>query len=100
MENVSLSNAALAELLARAAPEQEPGSNRRKAMERAARAAAFRWSEEAAALVAEGRSLTELPSVGPWLAGVLGGWLAAPDPPEPPEVRAGFLTLAEVRSTL
>ena len=98
----SLTNGQLAELLARAAEEEQAGTNRQKALTRASRAALF-WPEEAAALVDRDRPLTELRAVGPWLSIVLGGWLAAGDPPdpgEPPEVRRGFLTLAEVRATL
>jgi histidinol phosphatase-like PHP family hydrolase len=97
-----LTNGQLAELLARAAEEEAAGTNRHKALLRAGRAALF-WPEEASALVEGDRPLTELRSVGPWLAGVIGPWLTAqepPDPPEPPEIRRGFLTLAEVRRTL
>jgi histidinol phosphatase-like PHP family hydrolase len=94
-----LTNAQLAELLARAA-EDEVG-HRQQALLTASRRAAFAWPEEAAALAAEGRSLTELRSVGPWVARILEGWLVdPPDPPEPSELRRGFLTLAEVRSTM
>ena len=96
-----LTNAQLGELLARAAEEAERGTNREKALGRASRAAYF-WPEEASGLVEHDRSLTELSSVGPWLAGVIGGWMADPnlEPPEPPEVRQGFLTMAEVRATV
>jgi DNA polymerase (family 10) len=99
---LSLTNAQLAELLAGAAEEEDPGSNRHRALRRASRAAFF-WPEEASVLAEQGRSLTELRSVGPWLGGVLDTWLLSddpPEPPEPPEIRRGFLTLAEVRSTL
>jgi len=95
----ALTNADLAELLARAA-EDEVG-HRRQALLTASRRAAFSWPEEAGALAAEGRSLTQLRSVGPWVARRIHGWLEdPPDPPEPPDLRRGFLTLAEVRSTL
>jgi DNA polymerase (family 10) len=100
---VRLSNAQLAELLARAAEDEPDGSNRRRALQRASRAA-FQWPEEAWSLVDEDRPLTELRSVGPWIAGVVGGWLDpqadVEPPPEPPEIRRGFLTLAESRATL
>jgi histidinol phosphatase-like PHP family hydrolase len=102
MELVQPTNGQLAELLARTAEEEAPGTNRHRALVRASRAALF-WPEEALALVEADRSLTELRGVGPWLAGVIGAWLTADDPPEvpdPPEVRRGFLTLAEVRATL
>jgi histidinol phosphatase-like PHP family hydrolase len=98
-DEIPLTNADLAELLARSA-EDEVG-HRQQALLGAARRAAFTWSEEAAAIAAEGRSLTELRSVGPWVARIIHGWLDdPPDPPEPPELRRGFLTLAEARSTM
>ena len=98
----SLSNGQLSELLALESERHERGSNKEKALRRASRLALF-WPEEAARLVAEERSLTELQAVGPWVASVLSGWLASDDPPEPvepPPLRRGFLTLAEVRETL
>src|SRR4029450_6102869 len=94
-----LRNADLAELLVRAA-EEEAG-HRQQALLTASRRAAFSWPEEAATMALEGRSLTELQSVGPWVAGIIHGWLDdPPEPPQPPELRRGFLTLAEVRSTM
>jgi histidinol phosphatase-like PHP family hydrolase len=99
---VPLMNGQLAELLARRAEEEAPGTNRQKALMRASRAALF-WPEEAFALVEADRPLTELRGVGPWLAGVIGTWLIAgelPEIPDPPEARRGFLTLAAVRATL
>jgi DNA polymerase (family 10) len=99
---MSLSNAQLAELLAKAAEAEAEGTNRRKALQRASRAAFF-WPEEAWSLLDHERPLTELRSVGPWLAGVIGGWLdptADVSPPAPPEIRRGFLTLSEARATL
>jgi histidinol phosphatase-like PHP family hydrolase len=96
-----LTNAHIAELLARAAEEADPGSNREKALGRASRAAFF-WPVEAGWLLEHGRTLTELRSVGPWLAGVIAGWLQDDDiePPEPPDLRRGFLTMSEVRQTI
>jgi histidinol phosphatase-like PHP family hydrolase len=48
-----------------------------------------------------GRSLTELRSVGPWVAARIHAWLDAPPTlPEPDETRSGYLTLAEVRRAL
>ena len=96
-----LTNAQIAELLAHAAEEAEPGGNRERALGRASRAAFF-WPMEASWLLHQDRSLTELRSVGPWLAGVITGWLVDPstDPPEPPELRRGFLTMSEVRQTI
>src|SRR5438270_232227 len=97
----TLTNAEIGELLARAAESEEAGSNRERAMRRAARAAFF-WPVEAASLPAADRSLTELPSVGPWLARTIAGWLLDPsiEPPQPPSIRSGFLTMAEARVTL
>ena len=70
-------------------------------MERAARAAAFYWTEEAGALLQDGRPLVELALVGPWLARLIGSWFDdPPEVPDPPPLRLGFLTLAEVRATL
>ena len=96
-----LTNGQLSELMIAAAGEEEPGSNREKALRRAARMAYF-WPVEASALLAQDRSLAELTSVGPWLARVIAELLLDPslEPPEPPPLRRGFLTLAEVRSTV
>lgn len=96
---MSLSNRELSELLARAA-EEEAG-HRQRAFERAAMSA-YTWPVEASQVEAAGRSLTELRSVGPWLARRILTWLEdPPDPvPEPPEIRQGFLTYAEVVATL
>jgi histidinol phosphatase-like PHP family hydrolase len=93
-----LSNAAISELLWRAGDEES--DHRRRALHRAGRAARH-WPEEAADLVAAGRSLTELRSVGPWVAARIHAWLEAPpDVPEPDPTRAGYLTFAEVRRAL
>jgi len=63
-----LTNAAIAELLAVAADSAQMPLQ--KALRRASRKA-FLWEEEAAAMVREGRSLTELPTVGPHLNRVI-----------------------------
>jgi DNA polymerase (family 10) len=94
----ALSNAQIAELLTRAA--ESATGHRRRALQRAARAA-FLWPEEAEAVISQGHSLTQLPQVGPWIATMIESVLA--DPPElfePPEIRRGFLTLADARATL
>lgn len=93
-----LTNANLAELLARMA-EDEPQDHRRRALERAARSA-FHWPVEAASLL--GGDLAELRGVGPWLAGVIRSLMQdeALEAPPPPEVRRDFLTRAEARQTL
>ena len=93
-----LTNADIGELLW-VAGRDEPG-HRRRALERASRAARF-WPDEANELAESGRSLTELRAVGPWVAAKIQGWLDEPPPlPEPDETRRGFLTYAEVRRTL
>jgi histidinol phosphatase-like PHP family hydrolase len=96
---VTLSNGELSELLGRESDRQE-APHRRRALQRASRAALF-WDEEAAAVVAAGRSPTELPGVGPWVERFVLEWLGDPPPemPEPPTMRRGFLTMAEVRAT-
>lgn len=95
---MSLSNGDLAELLWRGGDEET--THRRRALQQASRAARF-WSEEASDLAAAGRSLTELRSVGPWVAARIHAWIdAPPEVPEPDETRRGFLTLAEVRRVL
>jgi DNA polymerase (family 10) len=92
------SNAQIGEVLTRAAETTD--GHRRRALQRAARAT-FLWPEEAAAVISQGRALTELPQVGPWIATMIESLQA--DPPEfvePPEIRRGFLTLADARATL
>lgn len=93
-----LGNDAISELLLRAASQEE--GHRRRALERAAKAA-WTWEDEAARLTADGRSLTELRSVGPWVADLLERWFDEdPAVPEPDASRRGFLTTAHVRSIL
>ena len=92
-----LDNAAIAELLIRRADEAE--GHREKAYRRAAHAA-FLWPEEVATLVAEGRSPTELPGIGPSLAGHITRWLESPPELEVPPERREFLTLAAARGAL
>jgi len=93
-----LSNADLGELLALAGREES--DHRRRALERASRAARF-WPREAEEIVGAGGSLTELNAVGPWVAARIQGWLDdPPDVPEPQETRRGFLTHAQVRNVL
>src|SRR5262245_2388625 len=93
-----LGNGDLGELLWSASREEK--DHRRRALERASRAARF-WPDEAFELANGGRSLTELNAVGPWVAERIEAWLDdPPDVPEPEEARRGFLTLADVRRTL
>jgi len=96
------SNAQIAELL-RTRAEDEPQDHRRRALLRAARLAYGGWGEQAADMVSAGRPLTELTGIGPWLAAIILDWLTHLDPdevPEPPLVRRGFLTVADVEATL
>ena len=93
----SPTNGDLGELLRRAAREET--DHRRRALERASRASLF-WPEEAGEIAASGRPLTELRSVGPWVAARMEEWLEDPPATEPDEMRRGFLTYAEVRRTL
>src|SRR5207253_1521555 len=61
----------------------------------------FGWPEEAAALVASGRSPTELRAVGPFLAKRILAWIEErPEPLEAPPIRRGFLTMARARAAL
>jgi putative hydrolase len=93
-----LTNAQLAELLARAAENEE--GHRQRALRRASRRA-FSWPEEATRLLERGRPLTDLPAVGPWVARTVVSWIESPpEVPEPPLVRRGFLTLSRVRAVL
>jgi histidinol phosphatase-like PHP family hydrolase len=59
------------------------------------------WPLEASDLAAAGRSLTELPAIGPSLGRRLHEWLEAPPPvAKPPPIRREFLTLAKARKVL
>jgi histidinol phosphatase-like PHP family hydrolase len=94
-----LSNSQLAELLSREADRAE--GIRQRALKRAARSA-FLWSEHAAALLEQGRSLEELHSVGPFIASQLRNWID--DPPaeldDVPAIRRDFLSAADARQLL
>lgn len=88
-----LSNARLAELLYGSADNYE--DNKQRALRRAGRYALV-WSEEAHEIAASGRSLRDLPAVGPFVARKIHEWLD--DPPEmeePDPLRTGFITYAE-----
>jgi putative hydrolase len=95
----ALSNADLAELLADASQREE--GMRQKALKRAARSA-FLWPEEAAEILAVDRDLTELQSVGPYIATRLREWIETPParPRSREPLREDFLTLAEARRLL
>src|ERR1700682_56459 len=93
-----LRNQDIAELLATQAESAKPPVQ--KALRRASRRA-FLWDEEAVQIIQEGRSLTELPAVGPYLEKTIRGWMAAPPAiPDPPGIRKHFLTVPQARETL
>jgi len=93
-----LDNAAIGELLAREA--ENANGHLRQAFKRAARRA-FLWPEEAVALLAANRSLTELHGVGPFIAKLVVQWIESPPADiEVPEIRREFLTMAQARKVL
>ena len=70
-----LSNSDLAELLAlEAQTAKMPAA---KALRRASRRALM-WEEEAHDLLRQGRSLTELTAVGPYIAALIKRWIETP----------------------
>ena len=92
-----LRNIEIAELLAQESPKHE--GNKQKAARRASRHA-LAWPVEVEELLRdEEAKLTDLSSVGPWVARLIRGWIE--DPPGSIEVdsdlRADFQTLAEAR---
>jgi putative hydrolase len=90
-----MKNDQLSELLARAS-ENETQERKSKALRRAARAA-WMWPVE----VSEVDDLTELRTVGPYVAGVIRGLLDdPPEPADPPPIREGFISLAHAREVL
>jgi DNA polymerase (family 10) len=71
-----------------------------KALRRASRRA-FLWAEDAAQLVQEKRSLTELSGVGPYIEKLMMKWIEDPPRvPKPPAIRRDFLTIPQARETL
>src|ERR1043165_1089772 len=94
-----LSNADLAELLARKA-ETSSGILVR-AFRRAARSA-FLWPELAHEVFRAGRPLSELHGVGPFIARQLQAWIEKPprEATRPPLIRRDFLTRADARVIL
>jgi histidinol phosphatase-like PHP family hydrolase len=94
-----LTNREIGELLARRAEEIDD-EHRSRAYRRAARASLI-WPAEATEVLESGGSLRDLHAVGSRLAGRINDWVERPpEVPDPPEKRAGFLTLAEVRAIL
>jgi histidinol phosphatase-like PHP family hydrolase len=94
-----LSNSELAELLAKEA-EHEKGILSR-AYRRAARSA-FLWPEQASYLISQGRPLTELRSIGPFLMKRIQRWIDNPPSKRVlvPPIRRDFIALAEARALL
>lgn len=93
-----LTNSDLSELLA----VEADGASQplQKAFRRASRKA-FLWPEEANRIYAQGRSLTELPGIGPYLEKILRQWLERPPlVPNPPDIRKNFLTWTQTHSIL
>ncbi len=85
-----LTNSQIAELLATEAEGLKQPLQ--KAFRRASRKALL-WPEEASTLQQEGRSLTELPGIGPYLEKIVGRWLKSPPSvPTAPDIRKDFLT--------
>src|SRR5437588_13123007 len=88
-----LTNSAIAELLATEAETAKQPLQ--KAFRRASRKA-FLWSEEAAQLIQQGRSLEEFAGVGPYLNKIIRRWIEdTPGVPQPPEIRSDFLTIPQ-----
>jgi histidinol phosphatase-like PHP family hydrolase len=97
-KDLPLSNRQIAELLAVRGEKEE--SYKRKAYFRAAHAA-FMWPVEAAELLEENRSLTELSAIGPSLAKTVAAWIEnPPEMPAPSPLRKNFLTLTEARAVI
>jgi histidinol phosphatase-like PHP family hydrolase len=97
---MALTNGDIAELLSREMSAVDT-DRRKRALRRAAHAAIWKWSEEAAQVRERGGRFTELALVGPWIAHFMDTWFDEQrDPPERPPIRAGFLTLTEARATL
>src|SRR3954465_13848941 len=94
----ALSNAEISELLALEA--ENASQPLLKALRSASRKALF-WPEEADTLVRQGRSLTELPGVGPYLEKGIRQWIRNPPPvPKPPPLRKDFFTLPQAQAVL
>ncbi|HVE93047.1 MAG TPA: PHP domain-containing protein [Actinomycetota bacterium] len=95
---MKLDNAGISELLARAAEQAE--GHRQRAYLKASREA-MAWPVEASDVLGAGLPLTKLTGIGPHLALRLEEWIS--DPPAdlcPPEIRSGFLTMAQALGTV
>jgi hypothetical protein len=93
-----LTNSQVFELLATAGEDAKPPLSR--AYRRASRWVLL-WPEVASSLYQAGRSLTELPGVGPYLEKAIGKWIeSSPTVGSPPDIRENFLTRTRVRAIL
>ncbi len=94
----TITNVQIAEFLAVESATAE--GNKLKALRRASRLALV-WPIEAAEFLRAGRSLTELPGVGPWIAGRIEALAEDPsEPPAPPPIRDDFISFADALATL
>lgn len=95
---MGFTNRDVAECLALVADEY--ADHRKKALKSGSRAA-FLWDEEAEDLLEQGRNLTELPKVGPWLSRLIQGWIEdPPGRPDPSPLRTDFMTMSEAVAIL
>jgi histidinol phosphatase-like PHP family hydrolase len=94
-----LTNADLARLLG---DEAEKNTDTLARAFRRASRSAFLWPDHAADLIAQGRELTELHGIGPFLAQQIRQWLEKPPQRETtlPLIRRDFLTMADARKLL
>jgi len=93
-----LTNCDIAELLA--IESEAAKMPLQKALRRASRRA-FLWPEEAATLVEQNRSLTELQGIGPFIEKIILRWFDKPPAvPAPPEIRRQFFTMTEAQAIL
>ena len=93
-----LTNSQISELLAIAGDDAKRPLNR--AYRRASRKSLL-WEEEAACLYQEGRSLKELPCVGPYLEKIIRRRIEVSQVvPSPPSIRDNFFMLTQARSIL
>jgi hypothetical protein len=92
-----VTNLDIGELLAQAAEHAKQSLQR--ALRRAARCSLL-WPEEAEDILNDGRSLTELPAIGPYLNKQILNWLQHPPDLDwaIPEIRRNFLTIAEAKA--
>jgi histidinol phosphatase-like PHP family hydrolase len=97
-QDPGITNAIIAEWMALEAEKAEGILT--KALRKASRTA-LRWPIEAFKLREQGRDLTELPSVGPYLQKLILGWFAKPpEIAKPPPERRHFLTLTAAEAIL